>query len=54
VGNEVAGIDPALLASCDRVLSIPMWGAKRSLNVAIAFGIAAYGLRLFPQPNQVV
>jgi tRNA G18 (ribose-2'-O)-methylase SpoU len=51
VGNEVAGVDPALLALCERVLAIPMWGAKRSLNVAIAFGIAIYGLRLFLQPN---
>jgi tRNA G18 (ribose-2'-O)-methylase SpoU len=50
-GNEVTGVDPALLALCDRVLAIPMWGAKRSLNVAIAFGIAVYGIRLFLQPN---
>lgn len=45
VGNEVAGIDPALLTLCDRVLAIPMQGHKRSLNVAVAFGIAAYVLR---------
>jgi tRNA G18 (ribose-2'-O)-methylase SpoU len=54
VGNEVTGVDPALLALCDRVLAIPMWGAKRSLNVAIAFGIAVYGLRLFSQPDEVL
>jgi tRNA G18 (ribose-2'-O)-methylase SpoU len=54
VGNEVTGVDPALLALCERVLAIPMWGAKRSLNVAIAFGIAVYGLRLFSQPNEVL
>jgi tRNA G18 (ribose-2'-O)-methylase SpoU len=46
VGNEVTGIDPELLALCDRVLAIPMWGAKRSLNVAIAFGVAVYSLRV--------
>ncbi len=45
VGNELAGIDPQLLALCDRVLHIPMAGAKESLNVAIAFGLAAYYLR---------
>jgi 23S rRNA (guanosine2251-2'-O)-methyltransferase len=45
VGNEVAGVDPDLLALSDRVLSIPMWGIKHSLNVAIAFGIAVYWLR---------
>jgi 23S rRNA (guanosine2251-2'-O)-methyltransferase len=47
VGNEIAGVDPALVAQADGVLTIPMLGAKRSLNVAIAFGIAAYALR-FP------
>lgn len=45
VGNELAGVDPQLLALCDRVLQIPMAGVKESLNVAIAFGIAAYYLR---------
>jgi 23S rRNA (guanosine2251-2'-O)-methyltransferase len=45
VGNELAGIDPALLARCDRVLYIPMAGVKGSLNAAVAFGIAAYYLR---------
>ncbi len=45
VGNEVAGIDPDILALCDRVLPIPMQGHKRSLNVAVAFGIAAYVVR---------
>jgi tRNA G18 (ribose-2'-O)-methylase SpoU len=53
VGNEVAGIDPALLALCARTIAIPMYGAKRSLNVAIAFGIAVYGLRFtyYPSPS---
>ncbi len=45
VGNEVSGIDPDILAMCDQVLWIPMQGSKRSLNVAVAFGIAAYFLR---------
>src|SRR5450759_738008 len=45
VGNEIAGVDPALLDECEQVLSIPMQGEKHSLNVAIAFGIAAYVLR---------
>jgi 23S rRNA (guanosine2251-2'-O)-methyltransferase len=44
VGNELAGVDPALLARCDRVLYIPMHGVKASLNAAVAFGIAAYYL----------
>lgn len=45
VGNEKAGVDPAILALCDRILHIPMVGHKSSLNVAIAFGVAAYHLR---------
>lgn len=45
VGNEVTGVDPELLDLCDRVYGIPMQGRKRSFNVAIAFGIAAYALR---------
>lgn len=45
VGNEVCGIDPGILEQCDRILSIPMLGAKRSYNVAVAFGIAASYLR---------
>ncbi len=46
VGNEQAGVDPDLLALCDRVVALPMLGHKRSLNVAVAFAIAAY--LLFP------
>lgn len=44
VGNEKAGVDPGILTLCDRTLHIPMVGHKSSLNVAIAFGIAAYFL----------
>ena len=44
VGNERAGIDPDILALCHRVLHLPMCGVKESLNVAVAFGIAAYHL----------
>jgi 23S rRNA (guanosine2251-2'-O)-methyltransferase len=45
VGNEIIGIDPDILAQCERQLWIPMQGHKQSLNVAVAFGIAAYFLR---------
>jgi len=44
VGNEITGIDPGVLALADYQLAIPMRGVKRSLNVATAFGIAAYKL----------
>lgn len=41
VGSEVTGVDPAILALCDKIVAIPMQGVKRSLNVATAFGVAA-------------
>ncbi|HYE95935.1 MAG TPA: TrmH family RNA methyltransferase [Rubricoccaceae bacterium] len=44
VGNEVAGVPPALLGVADLVLALPVYGVKTSLNVAVAFGVAAYGL----------
>ena len=44
VGNERCGIDPAILQQCRQVVSIPMAGVKQSLNVGVAFGIAAYWL----------
>lgn len=44
VGNEVTGVDPGILSLCDQICCIPMHGVKESLNVAIAFGIAAYYL----------
>ena len=42
VGSEQAGVDPGLIDLCDGVLSVPMAGSKGSLNVAVAFGVAAY------------
>ena len=44
VGNEVTGVDPEVLDLCDNIFYIPMYGEKKSFNVAIAFGIAAYAL----------
>jgi len=46
VGNEVDGISPELLSQCDAVCHLPMKGWKESLNVAVAFGAAAYLLDL--------
>ncbi len=44
LGEEVSGINKALLKLCDQVVEIPMQGQKESLNVSVAFGIAAYTL----------
>lgn len=42
VGNEVNGLSQEAIASCDIVCHLPMRGMKESLNVSVAFGIAAY------------
>jgi len=45
VGNEVAGVSAEALSYADIVCHLPMHGIKGSLNVAVAFGIAAYAIR---------
>ncbi|MBI5148009.1 MAG: TrmH family RNA methyltransferase [Parcubacteria group bacterium] len=59
VGNEIEGLSPSILKRADKILEIPMRGAivrqahhprragrgKESLNVAVAFGVAAFSLR---------
>ncbi len=45
VGNERFGIEPATLAQCEKVIAIPMFGAKNSLNVSNALSMAAYEWR---------
>jgi 23S rRNA (guanosine2251-2'-O)-methyltransferase len=47
VGNEIVGIDPDLLSLCESCYAIPMHGIKRSLNAAVAFGIAVYAIQEF-------
>ena len=44
LGNEVRGLSRAVLNKSDRIIEIPMRGEKESLNVAVAFGIAAYSI----------
>lgn len=44
VGNEVTGISKSILKLADDVIEIPMRGKKESLNVSVAFGIAAYNI----------
>jgi RNA methyltransferase, TrmH family len=39
LGSEELGISPEALERCTRRVSIPMLGAKGSLNVGVAFGI---------------
>lgn len=44
LGNEVDGVPPDVLEAADLVVGLPQYGAKASLNVSVAFGVAAYGL----------
>lgn len=44
LGNEIIGVDPGVLQLCDDIWYIPMHGSKRSLNTAVAFGVAAHYL----------
>ena len=44
LGNEVDGVQQHVIDRCDLALEIPQYGAKHSLNVSVAFGIAAFGL----------
>ena len=42
MGNEVTGVDGAVLAACDGTVEIPTFGLKNSLNVAAAFPVVAF------------
>ncbi len=41
IGNEVGGLKKSLLNKSDKIIEIPMRGQKESLNVSVAFGVAA-------------
>lgn len=45
IGNEITGVSQELLDLCDISIEIPQFGIKQSLNVAVAYGIAAFELR---------
>lgn len=43
-GNEVEGVSAAALSFCDKVLEIPQFGAKHSLNISVSVGIICWEL----------
>ncbi|MDO8495157.1 MAG: TrmH family RNA methyltransferase [bacterium] len=45
LGNEVGGLSKEILKYADKIIAIPMYGQKESLNVSVAFGIAAFKIR---------
>lgn len=44
LGEEVRGVAKSILKLCNQTIEIPMLGKKESLNVSVAFGIAAYSI----------
>lgn len=42
LGNEVTGVSTPLVSRSDKSIAIPMRGLKHSLNVSVAYGVAAF------------
>ena len=42
LGNEVNGVDQAVVDNCDVCIEIPQYGTKHSLNVSVSGGIAIW------------
>jgi tRNA G18 (ribose-2'-O)-methylase SpoU len=47
LGNERFGLNPEVIAACDAIVRIPLFGRKNSLNVVSAFTIAAYEIKQY-------
>jgi len=47
IGQEIGGVNPAILALTDTVIEIPMSGKKDSFNVAQAAAMALYHIKFF-------
>ncbi|MEO0505918.1 MAG: RNA methyltransferase [Bacteroidota bacterium] len=43
-GNEVKGVDQAVVSASDVVLEIPQGGTKHSLNISVSAGVAVWDL----------
>ncbi len=41
-GNEVTGVNDAVLSEADGCIEIPQWGAKHSLNIAVSIGVVLW------------
>lgn len=44
LGNEVEGVDQAVIDACHGAIEIPQAGTKHSLNISVAAGIVLYEL----------
>lgn len=45
-GNEVNGVEDAVIDQTDACIEIPQWGTKHSLNVSVSAGIVLWDMRL--------
>jgi len=43
-GNEVDGVNEAVLQAVDGCIEIPQWGTKHSLNISVAAGVVLWQL----------
>ena len=43
-GNEVKGVDQAIIDICDECLEIPQYGTKHSFNISVSVGIILWDL----------
>jgi tRNA G18 (ribose-2'-O)-methylase SpoU len=43
-GNEVHGVDEAIISLSDACIEIPQWGTKHSLNVSVSAGIVLWDI----------
>ena len=43
-GNEIKGVGEALIRESDKILEIPQFGTKHSLNIAVSIGIVIWDL----------
>jgi 23S rRNA (guanosine2251-2'-O)-methyltransferase len=41
-GNEVNGLSSSILKLADKVLEIPMYGKKESLNISVSAGVVLF------------
>lgn len=48
-GNEVFGVSESTLSSCDKIVEIPQYGTKHSLNISVCAGILIW--ELFKKQN---
>lgn len=43
-GNEVKGVSQEVVSACDKVLEIPQYGTKHSLNISVSAGMVIWDL----------